>query len=532
MKLNIKTKFRSKTAFVLLTAATLGITLNSCNEGNVLDLEPYNSISENAAFSTADLVKLSVTGLYNAAEIGIYTGAGRGYPFGAAFVQQGDNRGEDVVNVATFYQLTYTATYDPTTANNVYYWSDTYRLINRANIIIEGVQGALDNGIITSDIAADYIAQAKFFRAAGHLELLFHFARPYNDTPDAGHPGVPYRDFAIQTAESLALAEAQGRNTVAECYQRIIQDLNDAEDDLLSKADRATEEGSTRGGIVRATKEAAIAFKTRAYLHMRNWPMVITEGVKLNTAYTLPTDPNTTFSSGYDNTESVFSMEHSENNNPGVNAALASQYNRRGLVVVSPIIWRNPAWLADDERRTEGGLISTTSGVIYTNKYKDATNYTDPAPVLRYAEVLLNMAEAYARATPSNTTAALAALNQVRNRSLADPATQAYVSSDFATPAALVNAIITERRIEFVMEGRRWPDIHRLQNDNLAPVNGIPAKVANGTPAAAAYTLGTAYDGPLGVDAVPYSDFRFVWPIPQQETNNNPTLAAQQNPGW
>ena len=82
------------------------------------------------------------------------------------------------------------------------------------------------------------------------------------------------------------------------------------------------------------------------------------------------------------------------------------------------------------------------------------------------------------------------------------------------------------------MEGRRWPDIHRLQNDNLAPVNGIPAKVANGTPAAAAYTLGTAYDGPLGVDAVPYSDFRFVWPIPQQETNNNPTLAAQQNPGW
>lgn len=46
-----------------------------------------------------------------------------------AFVQQGDNRGEDVVNTQTFYQLTYTATYDPGTANNVYYWSDTYRMI-------------------------------------------------------------------------------------------------------------------------------------------------------------------------------------------------------------------------------------------------------------------------------------------------------------------------------------------------------------------------------------------------------------------
>lgn len=63
--------------------------------------------------------------------------------------KQGDNRGEDVVNTQTFYQLTYTATYDPGTANNVYYWSDTYRMINRANLVIEGVPSAVDNGIIT-----------------------------------------------------------------------------------------------------------------------------------------------------------------------------------------------------------------------------------------------------------------------------------------------------------------------------------------------------------------------------------------------
>ena len=120
----------------------------------------------------------------------------------------------------------------------------------------------------------------------------------------------------------------------------------------------------------------------------------------------------------------------------------------------------------------------------------------------------------------------------VRNRSLAAPTTQAYVSTNFATPAALVNAIITERRIEFVMEGRRWPDIHRLQLDDLAPVSGVPQKVANGTPTAESYTLGTAYSGPYGVDAIPYSATAFLWPIPQQEINNNPTLAAQQNPGW
>ena len=46
------------------------------------------------------------------------------------------------------------------------------------------------------------------------------------------------------------------------------------------------------------------------------------------------------------------------------------------------------------------------------------------------------------------------------------------------------------------------------------------------------YTLGTAYSGPYGVDAIPYNATAFLWPIPQQEIKNNPTLAEQQNPGW
>ncbi|MAZ25927.1 MAG: RagB/SusD family nutrient uptake outer membrane protein [Cytophagaceae bacterium] len=507
--------------FIMLPV--LAMLLQACNEDNVLDLEPYNQISEDAAFSTPDLIALSVTGMYNAAQRGDYNGAGRGYPFGAAFVQQGDNRGEDVVNVATFYQLTYTATYDPTTANNVYYWSDTYRLINRANIIIDGVNTAVANGIITQDIADDYIGQALFFRAASHLELLFHFARPYDDTPNASHPGVPYREIPYTTEANIVAGLEQGRSTVAECYTKLLADLNEAENLLPTKADR----GGT-DGIIRATKEAAIAFKTRAYLHMGNWQMVLTEGAKLTGAYTLTPNPVTPFTSGYSNTESIFSIENTANNNPGVNAALASQYNRRGLVVISPIIWRNPYWLADDARRAEDDFVYTRSGVKYTAKYKDPTNYTDPAPVIRYAEVVLSMAEANARLT--NLTPALTQLNLVRNRSLADPATQAYTS--FANQDALIEAIIAERRIEFVMEGRRWPDIHRLQNDTFIDLDGIPAKVANGAPPASDYTLGTPYTGPYGVSAIPYSDYRFLWPIPQQEVNNNPTLAEQQNPGW
>ena len=185
-------------------------------------------------------------------------------------------------------------------------------------------------------------------------------------------------------------------------------------------------------------------------------------------------------------------------------------------------------WLATDKRREEGVMVTTAAGRKFTNKYKDDVNYTDAAPVIRYAEVLLNMAEANARL--SNLPAALTNLNLVRNRSLANPATEAYTATSFTTPTTMVGAILTERRIEFVMEGRRWSDIHRLQGDDLQPIVGIPAKIVNGNPPAADFILGTPYSGALSVATI--NDFRFLWPIPQIEIVNNPTLAAQQNPGW
>ena len=113
------------------------------------------------------------------------------------------------------------------------------------------------------------------------------------------------------------------------------------------------------------------------------------------------------------------------------------------------------------------------------------------------------------------------------------PATQSYTAASFADNIAMLGAILKERRIEFNMEGRRWPDIHRLQFCPYYPIDGIPAKLANSAPPTSAYVLdGNPYTGALGVSAIPYSDYRFLWPIPRVETDANPTLAAEQNPGW
>ena len=544
----------------LLPVVLIVMLISSCED--IIDTSPYTSIDENAAFSTPALCELSVVGMYNAAQLGYYGGSPRGYPFGAAFVEQGDARGEDVVNRATFYAISYQGTYTTVSANNYYYWSDTYRLINRANIVLDGAQKALDNGVLTEAVAHKYMGEALTFRAIAHLELLFHFAYPYKHTSNASHWGVPYRKLPSTTAENVAANMAQGRNSVAECYQFILEDLNLAEQYLPTKVGYATP-------VTRFTKEAVAAFKTRVYMHMWDWTNLVNEAKKFeaggayaSSGVTLEATANACFDAmGYSTKENIFSIQNSASYNPGVNAALAAMYNNRVLVCISPIVWRNSFWLADDKRRTEGAqsasgaMVFTYSGQKFTNKYKDQTNRTDGAPVIRYAEVLLNEAEAYARlALAANevdaNANALAALNKVRDRALADPATQSYTTASIATAATaaslsnnayLLKAILAERRIEFVCEGRRWPDIHRLQFDTYFPIAGIPGKVANGSPSAASYTLGSEYSGtlyyaapyPVNGDVVTYPNgYKFLWPIPADEINSNPTLAAQQNPGY
>lgn len=507
----------------------LAFLIHSCNEDKILDLEPINNISNDASYSSPSLIALSINGMYNAAQIGQFNSTspngGRGYVWGAAFVQQGDNRGEDVVNLAGFYQFTYQATYDPNTANNVYYWVDGYRLINRCNLVIEGVSKAVAANVISGAVGDDYIAQAKFLRAITHLELLTYFARPYNFTATASHPGVPYREVGVDTQTEVDSELAKGRNTVAECFVKIIADLDDAESKITQTANKSL-----------VTKNAIIAFKTRVYLHQRNWDKVITEGTKAMPGIALTASPEMPFvtANNLSNSESIFSIRHGavSGQNPGVNAGLASQYKTRRLVCISPIIWRDPSWLVNDKRRTEGTMVETVAGIKYTNKYKDGVTYTDAAPVIRYAEVVLNMAEAQARKASPNLATSLTLLNSVRNRALANPTTEAYTLTSLSTQALMVEAILKERRIEFLMEGRRWSDIQRLQNDDLFPINGIPAKVGSGAATAAMFTPTTPFTGPFGEAVIPSSNFRILWPIPLLETNSNPTLAAQQNPNW
>jgi hypothetical protein len=130
----------------------------------------------------------------------------------------------------------------------------------------------------------------------------------------------------------------------------------------------------------------------------------------------------------------------------------------------------------------------------YWGKFSTGTPYTDNVPIIRYAEVLLNLAEGRARAAGSVDEKSVALLNAVRGRS--DPSTQ-FTLADFPDVNAFTTALLRERRIEFLGEGLRSIDLMRL---NLP----IPAK-------------GTA-------PGVLPSDPNYVWPIPSSELSANRSM--------
>ncbi len=548
-----------------LTSALIAtvLVLSSCD--NILDVSSQTALQSSAAFDTPEHIALNVTGVYDAAQSGFYAGgAVRGYPFGAAHVEQGDNRGEDVANTQAFYLVTYSNTYDGVAANLDFHFQTLFALINRANVVIAGLDAIkLPLTGITQATIDQYRGECTFMRALAYHELLKHFSRPYWDNPTAAAGGMPYRKKAVADVTSAGTEVTNGRATVTQNYADMLADLNYSESVLPT-----TRTGGLK--ISRATKAAAIALKVRLYMLMNDYANVILEGNKLapqatapfssstNGTYSLTADPMGPFTSGNSkgNTESIFSIENDVTDNPGVNGALPSMYNTsaapttgRALVAISPYIWNQTWWNSTDLRKTSNmvniNIELTTGGGkggYFTKKYSDVVGGSDNAPIVRYAEVLLTMAEAIQRqaglaAAPN--ARAFALYNAIRARANAAGTDLLYDGiGDFADGTALVAAILNERRIEFLCEGLRWMDITRLANPADVVFNswggGIPAKVSSnvgnlrplytGLPATNA-TIATHI-------AVPYSDYRFLWPIPTSEIILNPTLAAQQNPGW
>lgn len=144
-------------------------------------------------------------------------------------------------------------------------------------------------------------------------------------------------------------------------------------------------------------------------------------------------------------------------------------------------------------------------------------------PELRYAEVLLNYAEARNEALGSPDQSVYDAIEQIRQRAGLNP----YQLPQGLTKAQMREKIRHERYIELSFEQKRYWDLRRWE---------IAAEVLNGKQFSAMY-ITRKDDGSYTyevkpVDGVPcvFQEKMYFMPIPQREMEKNPEL--QQNEGW
>ncbi|WP_282636565.1 RagB/SusD family nutrient uptake outer membrane protein [Sphingobacterium thalpophilum] len=479
MKINITTKSYLLSALLLVSA------LYSCTKDSGLFPVPTTSISDKNVFDTPARIEGVVNGIYKSLK-----GASL---YGGRYLLYQDVRGEDFINVTANSYTAYESWNNSYSSgsndiNNL--WSAAYTAINGANILIEALTPGTD--VISADLSRAYIAEAKFLRAVAYFSLVTVFAQPYNKDGGAS-PGLPLRLKAEVDGNNNDLA----RSTVAKVYSQILSDLDDAEKDLPDSYSNALL------NTTRAHKNTARAFKTRVYLTVSNYAKVLEEAKKIvpqqaapfkaqqGVAHELQPDITTVFGGSYTTAESILSMPMSTTDALSGQSAIGYVYyiNKEYYLNPSGIV-NDTQWGQADRRRS---LLLANAGKQYLKKYAKASPYVDYIPVIRYAEVLLNYAEAAAQTEQLALAAAL--LKAVHQRSDAD---FVFPDASLASKTTILQAIGKERRIELLGEGLRGHDL-------LRQLKELPAKG----------------DASIQTPSVPVNAQNYIFPAPNTELATN-----------
>jgi hypothetical protein len=478
--------------------------VSGCTKDYLDPVPKTNPIDQNA-FDTKERVVAQVNGMYQMMKSGAYHG-GRFYVYNDVrcdnFIPKSSNL---VTNYATWNHTVLSSTNE---VQNL--WLAVYNTINAINLFIDGLEEAWTSGKLTDLITEaeknQYQSEALTLRAVCYFDLLQLYAKPYN-MGSGNNPGLPLRLTGIKVGGENDLA----RSTVAQVYTQILADLNAAEP--LAILDYSNDLLRT----TRIHRNSIIALKTRVYLHMGNWASVVTEAGKIVSA-TAPFkattgrafELNSTFTgiwaTPYTTKESIFSMPFTATNLAGTQNSLA-HYNHPSssesyYLNVSGQAYTNLD--ATDARRVlfQTGTVSSVTR-YFVGKWTTYTPQTDYAPVMRYAEVLLNYAEAIVRNDNAVSNLAVNLLNAVRTRSF--PA-GAYAPGNFATVQSFLDAVFLERNMEFLGEGIRNMDLMRL---------GLPIPGKNG--------------GSMGnVPEVPTTSLSYIWPIPGNEITFNKLMTPNE----
>jgi len=411
---------------------------------------------------------------------------------------------------------------DPTFGNTETIWSLHYTGITRANTVLDNLFRVEDfSGPVMENAIA---GQAKFMRAFYYFNLVRFFG------------GVPLIINEIQTRKDAELP----RESVLTVYTQIKSDLNDAISLLPEKY---------TGGIGmefgRPTANSARALLSVVHLELEEWDEASQVTNSLISAGSLLVAYADNFNGSKENSEaSFFEVQY---------GGVIGQTTTSKSVDFSPGLLNGRAFIlpTDDNLNGDGGGVSSGNGIMqlfeegdnrravifddyglpnfidpskpkgtlyYVNKYY---NTSDPQsrstwnfPLIRYAEIVLNRAEALNEISFQPNGEAFDLLNKIR----VNAGLTALTSIDLPNQEAFRDRLRDERRIELAFETKRYFDLNRY---------GILKDVIQSQ---MEYTGLSFPQQRLVAHPITGKEY-FLYPLPAIEFVNNAQL-GEQNPGY
>lgn len=419
-----------KALLMLLLVSTLG----GCKK--FLDQVPENSLTRDEFFKTEADANAAIIGVYDALQSS-----------NRQFLRWGEFRA-DLITSNNALDAVYLQSFDNT--NDISVWTEPYKLIGRANIVIEKVPEipSIDPRFTTGESDA-IVAEALFLRSLAY----FYLVRVFKEVP-----------LVLQAPSSDAVDFLVPKSSADSILNQIEADLAIAEQNIPVQYARTMD---TRG---RATKGAVNALQADVYLWRAKYAQAAAAAQKVldNTALYQLVSPDDWFS--------IFSQKNSSE------SILEIQYDAQ-LQELGPLRSLSGSYLVNTtlynlfigDMDVVRGLNRTfwESGGRQFWKYRGLTTdnverAVDDANfiIYRLPEVMLMRAEALAHMGGAQKIEAAALINDVRKRANLDP----YESIDENTSTDFfITILLKERAMELAMEGKRWFDLVRMATNNNDP---------------------------------------------------------------
>jgi starch-binding outer membrane protein, SusD/RagB family len=385
-------------------------------------------------------------------------------------------------------------------------WNDTYHMIYRANVVMEGIEKY--GKTIPDTLQKQFVGEAKFIRAWGYFLLV----NVYGDVP-------------LLLTTDYNVNRLVARSPQAAVYQQIINDLLSAKELVLADYRDKSNKPAAPTERVRANKDVVTAFLAKVYLYMGDWQKaeaMASEILAKTATYSL----NSNLASAFDNNspENILQVFESQ-------YYAAVQYD---LSTTNPSFTTSaskPGYLSDsvvnkfepgDKRRTDwiGTRSSGANTWYFPKKFKNihptSVGGQEYIAAIRLAELYLIRAEA--RIEQNKISDGIQDLNQLRARARAAATTAVpnplpALSLTLSKTDAML-ALEKEWTREMFMEGHRFFNLKRwkgINNPSISRADEILPSIA-------------------AAKGATWQPYKKLLPIPLADLELNRNLV--QNPGY